>query len=93
MSQSKIIQSLRDAVDDKILYEDKEYEKRSNEVSKWLELLDKYLKGDDKLSQVFYKYDMAEGLQEAREQDIFFREGFLCGARLMLEICGYKEDI
>ena len=91
MKQSKIIQSLCELVDDKTIVEDKEYKKENEEGGKWFKLLDKYLKEDKKLNEIFYHYDMSEGLLEGIAQDIYFREGFLCGARLALEICGFER--
>ena len=76
MSQSKIIQSLCDLVEDKTILEDEEYKKQNEEKTKWFELLDKYLKADKKLNQIFYQYDMEEGLREGITQNIYYREGF-----------------
>lgn len=91
MTQSKIIQSLCELVDDKRMINDKEYKKQNEEVVKRFKLLETYLDEDKKLNEIFSHYDMEQGLLEGISQDIYFREGFLCGARLALEICGYEN--
>ena len=94
MAQKDIIRRLCEFVeDDNKVVNNEEYKKQNEEAGKWLELLDKYIDADKKLYHIFYNYDMAEGLREGIEQEIYFREGFLCGARLMLEICGYTNKI
>ena len=92
MSQWKIIKQLCELVDDKTIVEDEEYKKQREEEFKWLDLLEKYLKEDKKLNSIFYNYDNACGLREGIEQDIYFREGFLCGARLIMEIFGFERE-
>ena len=54
--------------------------------------MDKYIKADKKLYNIFYQYDMADGLRDGIALNIYFREGFLCGARLMMEICGFERE-
>ena len=93
MTQWKIIQQLCELVDDKKIVEDEEYKKQREETDKWYEELDKYLTKDKKLFDIFFQFDLEEGRNEAIANKIYYREGFLCGARLMLEICGYyRED-
>ena len=91
MTQTNIIQSLCDLIEDENILNDEEYKKWDEESTKWYKLLDKYIKADKKLFNIFYQYDMAEGLREGTAQNIYFREGFLCGARLMLGIFGYDN--
>ena len=91
MSQWKIIKQLCELVEDKTIIEDEEYKKQSEEEYKWLGLLKKYLNENKKLNSIFENYENACGLREGIEQEIHFREGFLCGARLALEICGFER--
>ena len=91
MIQSDIIRTFCELVEDKKIVNDKEYKKQNEEVVKRFKLLETYLNEDKKLNEIFSHYDMEQGLLEGISQDIYFREGFLCGARLALEICGYEN--
>ena len=88
MTQSKIIQQLCELVDDKQIVENEEYKKQREKTDKWYDQLDEYLKNDKKLFNIFFNFELEEGARESIVRDIYYREGFLCGARLALEICG-----
>ena len=90
MTLSKIIQSLCDLAEDENIFEEEEYKKQNEEAIKWYKLLEKYINADKKLYQIYNQYETAEGLREAKANNIYFREGFLRGARLALEICGFE---
>ena len=90
MAKTNIIQKLCETVDDKKILEVKEYKKQNEELHKWYEQLEKYIKEDKELYNIYYNIDMEEGLCEGIANEIYYREGFLCGARLALEICGVK---
>ncbi|MDE5654029.1 MAG: hypothetical protein K2I46_00280 [Clostridia bacterium] len=92
MEQSKIIQSLCDLMTEDCRVDDEPYKKEWDELSKWSKILFKYMNGDKKFHSIFYQYDMAESLYEGAKCDFYYREGFLCGARLALEICGYVKE-
>ena len=91
MTPSKIIQSLCDLVDDKRVVENEEYKRQDEEFGKWSDILERYMKDDKKFQKIFFNYSIAEGCLSSTESDIYFREGFLCGARLALEICGFER--
>ena len=86
MAQSKIIQSLCDMVDGKIVVENEEYKKQKEIADKWYDKLEEYIQKDEKLFDIFFHFDWEYGVCEAISNDIYFREGFLCGARLVMEI-------
>ena len=90
MTQTDIIQKLCETVDDHIT-DDKPFKKEWNESAKWLKILEEYMKDDKKFNSIFYHYDMAEGLYQGATNNYYYREGFLCGARLALEICGFEN--
>ena len=90
MKQLDLIQSLCDIMNDEdCSVENKPYKKEWDELNKWYEILNKYVGDDKKFNRIFFEYDMADGLYQGATNDYYFREGFLRGARLMLEICGY----
>ena len=93
MAISKMIQSLFDLVDDEKIYENEEFKKQDDEYGKWSEILEKYIevKDDKKLQRILSTYYLEQGKLESIEKEIYFREGFLYGAKLMMEICGYKR--
>ena len=64
--------------------------KENDEYYKWLDILEKYMEGDNKFKSIFFQYDMADGLYQAATNDYYFKQGFLYGARLILEICRYE---
>ena len=90
MTQSKIIRHLYELVEDKQIVENEEYKKQREKTDKWYDQLDEYLKKDKKLFNIFFNFDLEEGANEAIANEIYFKEGFLCGARLALEICGLE---
>ena len=94
MTQSKIIQSLCDLVDEQSFMDDEEYKKQDEKVGKWNDILERYLnsKEDKKLQRILFDYDMEQGMLMNISNERYFREGFLCGARLVLEICGYTNE-
>lgn len=91
MAQSDIIQKLCDLIDDERIAEDEEFKKQNDEASKLFELLQKFINADKELYNIFSKYYIQDGRRESIEKDLYYREGFLCGARLMLEICGFEN--
>ncbi len=91
MMQSKIIQSLCDLMTEDCKIDGKPYKKEWDEVCKWSDILFKYMKDDKKFHSIFFQYDVADGLYEGARCDYYYREGFLCGARLALEICGFEK--
>ena len=94
MTQSKIIQSLCDLVDEQSFMDDEEYKKQDEKVGKCNDILERYLnsKEDKKLQRILFDYDMEQGMLMNISNERYFREGFLCGARLVLEICGYTNE-
>ena len=92
MIQSNIIQSLCDLVDDKIIIENEEYKKQRERADKLYDLFEEYMKIDKKLFQVFFNYNIEDVACEVITNEIYFKEGFLRGARLMLEICGFERE-
>ena len=93
MKQTNIIQSLCDLVDGKIVVENEEYKKQKDKADKWYEQLEKYLKEDKELYNVFCNFDLENGTCNEIAQELYFKEGFLRGARIAMEICGYcRED-
>ena len=67
------------------------YQKEIDEVLKWQDLMLKRVEGDKKFQAIFFKYDLAVAGYESVMNEQYFREGFLYGAKLMLEICGYER--
>ena len=92
MTQSNIIQSLCDLIDSKRIVEDEEYKKQKEITDKWYDQLEEYIQKDKKLFDIFFHFDWEEGTCEAISNNIYYREGFLCGARLMMEICGFERE-
>lgn len=92
MENKYIIQSLCELVEDKTIVEDEEYAKYNDESIKlYRQILDRL--GEDKeAKETLNKYDMSEGLRESVGQELFFREGFISGVRLALEILGYRKS-
>ena len=94
MKNIDIIQSLCNLVENEdCSIENKPYKKEWEELSKWHEILNKYVGDDKKFYKIFFEYDMADGLYQGATNDYYFREGFLRGARLMLEIFGLEKEI
>ncbi len=91
MSHSKIIQSLYDSVDEKKMVEEVEYTKQLDELVKWEKILAKYVGDDKKFNEIFLNYTIEEASLGCVISRQYFREGFLCGARLALEICGFER--
>ena len=93
MTQSEIIQSLCDLVDEQKFMDNEEYRKQDDEYGKWSDILERYLnmKDDKKLQRIFFNFDMEQGQLRSISNDLYFREGFLCGARLAMEICGFTK--
>ena len=88
---NKFIQKLYDILSEEdCSVENKPYKKECDELHKCYEELEKFIKKDKKLYKAFFEYDMADGLYQGATNDYYFREGFLCGARLALEICGVE---
>ncbi|MDE7191637.1 MAG: hypothetical protein K2O35_04155, partial [Clostridia bacterium] len=54
-------------------------------------ILRNYIGEDKKFEKIFLNYTIEEGSLESLLCDKYFREGFLCGARLALEICGFER--
>ncbi|MDE5755998.1 MAG: hypothetical protein K2I23_02805 [Clostridia bacterium] len=92
MTPTKIIQQLCELVDGKKIVENEEYKKQKKEADKWYEQFDKYIKEDKKLYDIYFHFEMEEGCCDAIEHEIYYREGFICGARLALEICGFSRE-
>ena len=94
MTQSKIIQSLCELVDEQSFMDDEEYKKQDGEVGKWNDILERYTNAteDKKLQRILFNYDTEQGMLRNISNERYFREGFLCGARLVLEICGYTNE-
>lgn len=92
MLQSKIIESLYDSVDEKKMVEEVEYTKQLDESVKWERILTEYVGEDKKFREIFLKYTIEEGVLGSVISRQYFREGFLCGARLALEICGFEKS-
>ena len=90
MAQWEIIQHLCDMVDNKKIIENEEYKKQKEVTDKWYDQLEEYMKNDKKLYDIFFHFDWEEGMCEGIANQIYFREGFLRGARLALEICGVE---
>ena len=89
MGQLDIIQRLYNIIlEEDYSAQKKACEKESEELYKWLDILEKYTKDDKKFQSIFNEYDIADGLYQAAANEYFFREGFLRGARLMKEILG-----
>ncbi|MDE7209208.1 MAG: hypothetical protein K2O31_04930 [Clostridia bacterium] len=91
MSKSKIIQSLYDLVEDEKIVEDSEYKKQSDELGKWERILMEYIGDDKKFKEIFFNYSIEDGCLGSLISRQSYREGFLCGARLALEICGFER--
>ena len=92
MIPTDIIQKLCDLIrDEDGSVKNKPYEKEWEESNKWLDILEKYMGDDKKFRDIFFNYDMAEGLLYSAMNDYYYRQGFLCGARLALEICGFES--
>ena len=91
MTEIDIIQSLCDAMLENVDIKDLPYKKEDDDVTKWTRILKTYMQNDKKFQQVFSRYEVAEGQYLSAACDYYYREGFLCGARLALEICGYTN--
>ncbi|MDE6474501.1 MAG: hypothetical protein K2L70_05315 [Clostridia bacterium] len=91
MLQSKIIQSLYDSVNEKKMVEEVEYTKQFDELGKWERILMEYIGDDKNFNEIFLNYTIEEGCLGDVISRQYFREGFLCGARLALEICGFER--
>ena len=88
MTPTKIIQQLCELVDDKTILENEEYKKQDEEYGKWTEILERYLniKEDKELFRIYNNFCIEQGCLEGVTNELYFKEGFLCGARLALEI-------
>ena len=91
MSQSKIIQSLYDLLEEHDTNEDSEYTKQLDEVIKWEKILGKHIGDDKKLKEILFKYSTEYGSLGSMISRQCFQDGFLRGARLALEICGFER--
>ena len=94
MKQEKIIQHLCDFVDDKKIIENEEYKKQDKEFGKCSDILEKHLniKENKEIFKMYFNYTLEQGSLQNISNEIYFKEGFLCGARLMMEICGYSRE-
>ena len=89
MQHSNLIQSLCALMEDEdCSIESKPYKKEWDESNKCFAKLEEYIKKDEKLHKIFFEYDMADGLYQGATNDYYFKQGFLYGARLMIEILG-----
>ncbi|MDE6604726.1 MAG: hypothetical protein K2K85_01745 [Clostridia bacterium] len=88
--QSKILQLYRDIVGNQVVIDKKFYKKELDEVLKWQDLMLKRVEGDDKFKAIFFQYDLATAGYESIINEQYFKQGFLYGAKLALEICGYE---
>lgn len=91
MLQSKIIQILYDSIDDKKIVEDSEYKKQLDELDKWEKILSEYMGDDKKFKEILLNFTIEEGYLGSIISRHSFEEGFLCGARLAFEICGFER--
>ena len=93
MKQSKIIQQLCELVDEQSFMNNEEYRKQDEEYGKWIDILERYLniKEDKKLFKIYNNFCIEQGGLEVVTNELYFKEGFLCGARLALEICGVER--
>ena len=92
MTEIDIIQCLCDATLEDVSIEDLPYKKEDDEVAKWTQILKTYIQKDKKFKEIFSRYEVAEGEYLSAACDYYYREGFLCGARLVLEICGFTNE-
>ena len=92
MKQTNIIKSLCNLMEDEDSnQENKPYKKEMDESNRLFGKLEKLIKKDENLYKLLFEYDMADGLYEGALGEYYFREGFLRGARLMMEICGFTD--
>ena len=91
MTQSNIIQILCDTVDCKRIANNEDYQKNLDEAVKCNEILVNFAGDNKEIQETIYQYSVAQGQLEGIASDMYFREGFLCGARLALEICGFER--
>ena len=91
MSQSKIIQILYDVIEEHDTSNNSEYTKQLDEVIKWEKILWKYMGEDKKFQEILRRYTMEEAYLGSIISRQCFQDGFLCGARLALEICGFER--
>ncbi|MDE6605338.1 MAG: hypothetical protein K2K85_04860 [Clostridia bacterium] len=91
MSQSKIIQILYDVIEEHDTNKDSEYIEQFDEVIKWEKILGKYMEEDKKFKEILFNYNLEYGSLCSMISRQCFQDGFLCGARLALEICGFER--
>ena len=91
MAQSKILQIYHSLMENEMKIDRKTYEKELDNMIKWNEILDKHVGDDEKFHAIFREYDLAVGLYEGVMCEQFYKQGFLLGAQLMLEICCHES--
>ena len=79
-------------VDGKRIGNNKEYQKYLDESVKCNKILGNFAENNKEIQETLYQYSAAQGELEGIASDLYFREGFLCGARLVMEICGYSRE-
>ena len=91
MPQSKIIQILYDVIEEHDTSNNSEYTKQLDEMIRWEKILWKYMGDDKKFQEILRRYTMEEAYLGSIISRQCFQDGFLCGARLALEICGFER--